>query len=226
MSVGIEWIRRNLMRRILERADSTGIYNMKVISLTGGIASGKSTAARFLEELGAVIVDADKVGHEALRTGTKAWCDVVAVFGQQVLNDNSEVDRKKLGELVFDNPEALVHLNQIVHPHISKAMQIQLEEYRRKGVKVVVMEIPLLVETGGISMVDQVWVITASKSVVLSRLQTRSGLSRQQSLVRISSQTSNKERIRHADVVIDNNGSLDDLRAKVKESWMLLFDTT
>jgi dephospho-CoA kinase len=198
---------------------------MKIIGLTGGIASGKSTVARFLEEFGAVIIDADQLGHDSLKPDTETWHEVVDVFGQSVLNDHREVDRKKLGELVFNNPEALARLNKIVHPHISKAIQDQLEEYRRKGVKVVVIEIPLLVETGGISMVDQVWVITAPKSVVLSHLQERSGLSWQQSLARINSQISNAERVRHADVVIDNSSSLDVLKSKVKESWSLLFDT-
>ena len=200
---------------------------MKVIGLTGGIGSGKSSVAQFLEELGAVILDTDKVGHEALKPDTEAWREVVAVFGRQILTPAGEVDRKKLGELVFSNPEALARLNQIVHPRIGGVVQAQLEEYRRRGVPVVVLEIPLLVETGGTAMVDQVWVTVASKPVVLSRLEARSGLSRQQSLARICSQISNEEQVKHADVVIDNDGSLDDLKARVKELWQgLLFDTS
>jgi len=200
---------------------------MKVIGLTGGIGSGKSSVAQFLAELGAVILDTDKVGHEALKPNTEAWREVVAVFGQQILTPAGEVDRKKLGELVFSNPEALARLNQIVHPRIGGVVQAQLEEYRRRGVPVVVLEIPLLVETDGTAMVDQVWVTVASEPVVLSRLEARSGLSRQQSLARIRSQISNEERVKHADVVIDNDGSLDDLKARVKELWQrLLFDTS
>ncbi len=199
---------------------------MKVIGLTGGIGSGKSSVAQFLAELGAVILDTDKVGHEALKPDTEAWREVVVVFGRQILTPAGEVDRKRLGELVFSNSEALARLNQIVHPRIGEAVQVQLEEYRRRGVPVVVLEIPLLVETGGTAIVDQVWVTVTSEPVVLSRLEARSRLSRQQSLSRIRSQISNEERVKHADVVIDNDGSLDDLKSRVRELWQrLLFDT-
>ena len=195
---------------------------MKVIGLTGGIGSGKSTVAQFLAELGAVILDTDRVGHEVLKPDTEAWREVVAAFGRQILTPGGDVDRKKLGEVVFGNPESLVRLNQIVHPQIGKVVKAQLEEYRRQGVRVVVLEIPLLVETGGTSLVDEVWVTIASESVVLRRLEERSELSRQQSLARIRSQISNEERVKHADVVIKNDGSLDELKAKVKKLWQRL----
>jgi len=195
---------------------------MKVIGLTGGIGSGKSTVAQFLAELGAVILDTDRVGHEVLKPDTEAWREVVAAFGRQILTPGGDVDRKKLGEVVFGNPESLVRLNQIVHPQIGKVVKAQLEEYRRQGVRVVVLEIPLLVETGGTSLVDEVWVTIASESAVLRRLKERSELSRQQSLARIRSQISNEERVKHADVVIKNDGSLDELKAKVKKLWQRL----
>ena len=200
---------------------------MKVIGLTGGIGSGKSTVAQFLAELGAVILDADKVGHEAFKAGTDAWREVVAAFGRQVLTPEGDVDRKKLAEVVFGNPEALSRLNQIMHPQIGRMVKARLEEYRRQGVGVVVLEIPLLVETGGISLVDEVWVTVASEPTVLRRLEERSGLSRQQSLARLRSQVSNEERVKHADVVINNDGSLGELKAEVKKLWQRLeFDTS
>jgi len=199
---------------------------MKVIGLTGGIGSGKSTVAQFLAELGAVVLDADKVGHVAFKPGTEAWREVVAAFGRQILTPDGEIDRRKLGEVVFGNPEALLRLNQIMHPQIDKMVKAQFEEYRRQGVRVVVLEIPLLLETGGTSLVDEVWVTVASESTVLRRLEERSGLSRQQSLARIRSQMSNEERVKHADEVINNDDSLDELKAKVKELWQkLVFDT-
>jgi len=199
---------------------------MKVIGLTGGIGSGKSTVAQFLAELGAVVLDADKVGHVAFKLGTEAWREVVAAFGRQILTPDGEIDRRKLGEVVFGNPEALLRLNQIMHPQIGKMVKAQFEEYRRQGVRVVVLEIPLLLETGGTSLVDEVWVTVASESTVLRRLEERSGLSRQQSLARIRSQMSNEERVKHADEVINNDDSLDELKAKVKELWQkLVFDT-
>ena len=200
---------------------------MKVIGLTGGIGSGKSAVAQFLAELGAVMLDTDRVGHEALKPDTETWREVVAAFGRQILTPQGDVDRKKLGEVVFGNPEALLRLNQIVHPQIGKMVKAQLEEYQRRGVRVVVLEIPLLIETGGASLVDEVWVTVASESAVLRRLEERSELSRQQSLARIRSQTSNEERIKHANVVINNDGSLDELKAKIEELWRKLeFDTS
>ncbi len=200
---------------------------MKVIGLTGGIGSGKSTVAQLLAELGAVILDADKVGHEAFKAGTDTWREVVAAFGRQVLTLEGDVDRKKLAEVVFGNPEALSRLNQIMHPQIGKMVKARLEEYRRQGVSVVALEIPLLVETGGTSLVDDVWVTVASEPTVLRRLEERSGLSRQQSLARLRAQVLNEERVKHADVVINNDGSLDELKAEVEQLWQRLeFDTS
>jgi len=195
---------------------------MKVIGLTGGIGSGKSTVSQFLAELGAVIVDADRVGHEAFKPDTDVWREVVAAFGRQILTPNGDVDREKLGETVFANPESLLRLNQITHPRIYEMVKAQLEEYRRQGVSVVVLEAPLLVEAGWSSLVDEVWVTVAPEPTVLRRLKQRVGLSEQQSLARIHAQLLSEERLKHADVVINNNGSLDELRVKVKRLWQAL----
>jgi len=192
---------------------------MKVIGLTGGIGSGKSTVSQFLAELGAVIVDADRVGHEAFKPDTDVWREVVAAFGRQILTTNGDVDREKLGETVFANPESLLQLNQITHPRIYEMVKARLEEYQRQGVSVVVLEAPLLIEAGWSSLVDEVWVTVAPESTVLRRLKQRPGLSEQQSLARIHSQLPSEERIKHADVVIDNDCSLNELKAKVRELW-------
>ncbi len=192
---------------------------MKVIGLTGGIGSGKSTVSRFLAELGAVILDADKVGHEAYKPNTEVWREVVAAFGRQVLTPSGDIDRKKLGEIVFSNPESLSRLNQIMHPRMYDMVKANLEEYRRQGVDVVVLEAPLLIEAGWASSVDEVWVTVASESTVLRRLEECSGLSKQQALARIRSQLPSEERVKHADVVINTDCSLDELKAKVEELW-------
>ena len=192
---------------------------MKVIGLTGGIGSGKSTVSQFLAELGAVIVDADRVGHEAFKPDTDVWREVVAAFGRQILTPNGDIDREKLGETVFANPESLLRLNQITHPRIYEMVKARLEEYRRQGVSVVVLEAPLLIEAGWSSLVDEVWVTVASEPTVLRRLKERPGLSEQQSLARIHSQLPSEERIKHADVIINNDGSLNELKAKVRELW-------
>jgi len=174
---------------------------MKIIGLTGGIGSGKSTVSRFLVELGAVILNADKVGHEAFKPDTELWREVVAAFGRQILKPGGEIDRHKLGEMVFGNPKLLSRLNQIMHPRMYDMVKAQLEEYRQQGVKVVVLEAPLLLEANWTSLVDEVWVTVAPESTVLRRLKEKSGLSEPQSLARIRSQLSLEERIKQADVV-------------------------
>ncbi|MBA7544332.1 Dephospho-CoA kinase [subsurface metagenome] len=192
---------------------------MKVIGLTGSIGSGKSTVSQFLAELGAVILDADRVGHEALKPDTEVWREVVAAFGRQILTPSGDIDRAKLGEIVFGNPESLSRLNQIMHPPMYDMVKARLEGYRQQGVDVVVLEAPLLVEAGWTSLVDEVWVTTASEAIVLKRLKERMGLSESESLARIRSQLSSEERIKHANVVINTDCGLDELKARVGELW-------
>ena len=195
---------------------------MKVIGLTGGIGSGKSTVSQFLAELGAVVLNADEVGHETFRLDTEIWRKVVAAFGRQIVTPDGNIDRKKLGNIVFGNPESLSRLNQIMHPRIYAQVKAQLEEYRRQGMRVVVLEAPLLLEAGWTPLVDEVWVTTASEATVLKRLEERSGMSQAESLTRIRSQLPNEERIKHANVVINTDCDLDELRSKVKELWQRL----
>ncbi len=192
---------------------------MKVIGLSGGIGSGKSTVAALLAELGAVVIDADRVGHETLSPATEAWRRVVAAFGRGIIKPGGEIDREKLGGLVFKSPSALSKLNSIMHPPIHDAIKAQLERYRRQGVAVVVVEAPLLIEAGWTSMVDEVWVTVASEATVLRRLEQGMGLSPVESMARIRSQLSSQERGKHADVVINTDLGLDELKTKVKGLW-------
>ncbi|MBA7667564.1 Dephospho-CoA kinase [subsurface metagenome] len=192
---------------------------MKVIGLTGGIGSGKSTVSGFLAELGAVIIDADKVGHEALKPDTEVWREVVAAFGRQILTLDGDINREKLGEIVFRNPESLSKLNQIMHPRMYDMVKAQLEGYRKQGVGVVVLEAPLLIEANWTSLVDEVWVTVASESTVLRRLKEKFGLSEPESLARIHSQLTSEERVKHADVIINTDCALGELKAKVEELW-------
>ena len=195
---------------------------MRVIGLTGGIGSGKSTASRFLAELGAAVIDADKVGHELLKPNTKIWQQLAAAFGKQILTSNGEINRKKLGRLVFGNPRRLDLLSQLMHPEIKKAVKVQLLEYQRQGASVAILEAPLLVEAGWTELVDEVWVTTASETTVLKRLKQQLGLSRKESLARIRSQLPLEERLKHADVVLNTELNLDELRGKIKELWQRL----
>jgi len=198
---------------------------MKVIGLTGGIGSGKSTVSGFLKELGAAVIDADEVGHEALKPGTEAWREAVVAFGREILDPEGSIDRKKLGEIVFADPKALARLNQIAHPRISAMVKAQIEEYRRRGEKVVVLEAPLLLEAGRPSLadeVDEVWVTVAPEATVLKRLKEKSEMPQEQALARIRSQMPPEEKAKKADVVIDTDCPLDELEAKVKKLWQRL----
>lgn len=204
---------------------------MKIIGLTGGIGSGKSTVSRFLAELGATVIDVDKVWHEALKADTELRQQIVAAFGKGILTSNREIDRQKLGEIVFGSPDALARLNNIMHPWVYKTVQAQLGEYRRRGVRVVVVELPLLVEVplsmraGQPSLsdeVDEVWVTVAPRATVLRRLKERGGISEEQILARIRSQLSSEERASRADAIIDTDCSLDELKTRVRELWRKL----
>ena len=192
---------------------------MKVIGLTGGIGSGKSTVSQFLAELGAVIIDADKVGHEVFQPDRSNALISFFSFFQQILAPGGDIDRKKLGEMVFANSGSLSRLNQIMHPRMYDMVKAQIEEYRQQGVGVVVLEAPLLIEAGWTPLVDEVWVTIAPESIVLRRLEGRTGLSEPESLARIRSQLSSAERVKHADVVINNDCSLAELKARVGELW-------
>ncbi len=194
----------------------------RVIGLTGGIGSGKSAVSQILKELGAVILDADKIGHEGFKPNSKAWCEVVATFGRQILTPGGDIDRKKLGETVFSHPESLSRLNQIMHPRMYDIIKTQIEDYRRQEINVVVLEAAVLIEANWTSLVDEVWVTVASEPTILKRLKENRGLEEKQTLVRIRSQLSAEERAKHADVIINNDGDLDKVKAKVKNLWVKL----
>jgi len=195
---------------------------MKVIGLTGGIGSGKSTVSRLLGEMGAVLIDADKVGHEAYQPGTETWKELVAAFGDEIVAPDRTIDRKKLGAIVFAAPEELTRLNRIVHPRMFNMMKDRIEKYRQQGVKVVVIEAAILFEANWTSLVDEVWVTVASEATVVQRAIERTGLPEEQIRARIRSQLSNEERIKKADVVITNDGDVKELRVIVEALWKKL----
>ncbi len=195
---------------------------MKVIGLTGGIGSGKSTVSKLVEEMGAVILDADKVGHEAYTPDSQTWREVVAAFGDEIVAEDRSIDRRKLGAIVFADPAALERLNGIMHPRMFDMMKLKLDALREQGTKIVVLEAAILIEANWTPLADEVWVTVASEPVVVARVKERTGLPEEQIRSRIRSQLSNEERIRHADAVISNDGSLDELRAAVAGLWQKL----
>ena len=192
---------------------------MRVIGLTGGIGSGKSTVAHFLAEAGAVVIDADKIGHEVLVSDAEACRELVAVFGSGVLTPGGKISRRKLSSLVFGNPALLSELNRITHPRIIEKINVCLDEYRRAGVGMVVLEAALLLEAGLAAMVDYIWVAVASEKTVLRRLKERPGLSQSEALARIHSQLPVAERLKCADAVINTDCNLGELKEKVARLW-------
>ena len=197
---------------------------MIVIGLTGGILTGKSTVSEILARRGAVIIDADKIGHKAYIPQTKVWREVVDAFGIGILKDNEEIDRKKLGEIVFSDPEALARLNGIMHPAMHSMMKEEIERLRSEGVDVVVLEAAVLIEANWTDLVDEVWVTVAPEETAVKRLQDRGGLSEEQARARIRAQLASEERAKHADVIVDTNCDLSEVRAKVEGLWRRLQD--
>ena len=190
-----------------------------VIGLTGSIGTGKSEAARQLEALGALIISADQVGHEAYTPNTEAWEKVVASFGDEILGDDGEIDRRKLGTIVFSDPGQLDKLNQIMHPRMARMVADQIEDLRTQGVDVVVVEAALLFEAGWDSLVEEVWVTDSPEQMVIERLKKRNGLSEEEARKRISSQMDRSERLERSDYVIDNSGDMAGLESAIKELW-------
>ena len=190
-----------------------------VIGLTGSIGTGKSEAARQLEALGASIISADQVGHEAYTPNTEAWEQVVAAFGDDVLQDDGEIDRRKLGAVVFSDPGQLEKLNQIMHPRMARMVADKIEELRDQGVEVVVVEAALLFEAGWDSLVEEVWVTDSTEQVVIERLKQRNGMSEEEARKRISSQMGRTERLERSDYVIENSGDMATLGNTIKELW-------
>ena len=147
---------------------------MFVIGLTGGIGTGKTHVSKLLQEHGATVINADLVGHEAYLPHTETWREVVAAFGEDILDEDEQIDRRKLGAIVFSDPAHLQRLNSIVHPRIYAMIRDRIEELTADGVQVVVVEAALLIEAKWTPLADEVWVVTAPQEQVLSRL-TRKG---------------------------------------------------
>jgi dephospho-CoA kinase len=192
---------------------------MIVIGLTGGIGSGKSEVSRKLKDLGAEVIDADLVGHEAYLPHTPAWEEVVATFGQEVLQPTGEVDRRKLGGIVFSDPKALTQLNAIMHPKMYEMLQERVDVLRSQGTEVAVIEAAILIEANWTPLVDEVWVTEANEDVVVERVGKRNNLPPEEILRRIRSQMSPEERTKHATSTITNNKSLEELHLQVEQLW-------
>lgn len=192
---------------------------MVVIGLTGGIASGKSTAARYLADKGAHMIDADKLGHRVYEAGRPAFDKVVAEFGRDVVGDDGEIDRRALGGKVFGSPDELKRLTDIAWPEILAMAQAEIQQARLAGASLVVLEAAVLLEANWQSDVDEVWVVTVEPEVAIARATARDGVDEAAIQGRIDAQLTNAERVALADVVIDNGGSEADLLSKLDREW-------
>jgi dephospho-CoA kinase len=200
--------------------------NGPIIGLTGGIGSGKSTVAAMLADLGAVVIDADKVGHEVYRPGTEGFRRVVEAFGRDVVGPDGTIDRRTLGARVFGDPAELKRLNALVHPligdEIRKRLQAAVGSADPGGTgRPIVVEAAIMMEAGW-RFFDRIWVVVVTPETAVTRVVASRGLSRDDVERRIAAQMTNAERERIADLVIRNDGTLDALRAQVEAAWRAL----
>lgn len=187
----------------------------KVIGLTGGIASGKSTVSELLSVFGFKVVDADKAAREAVKKGSKGLAQVREVFGDEAIDENGEMNRRYMGDLVFNHPEKRLELNAIIHPIVRGIMEEEKQEYLKQGYNVI-MDIPLLFENELENTVDEVWVVYTSESIQMDRLMQRNNLSLEDAKARVYSQISIDKKSRMADHVIDNLGDKLELKQNLE----------
>ncbi|WP_347862600.1 dephospho-CoA kinase [Salimicrobium sp. PL1-032A] len=196
-----------------------------VIGLTGSIATGKSTVSEMFREWEIPVIDADKLSREVVEPGEEAYNRIIETFGDDILLHTGEIDRKKLGKIVFGDEKKREQLNGIVHPQVRKRMIEKREAFREQGVPAVVLDIPLLFESGLESYVDKTMVVYVKEEVQLQRLMERDGSNEKDAGQRIASQLPISEKAERADVVIDNNGSVEETYGQLREKlsdWGIL----
>lgn len=193
---------------------------MLTIGLTGGIGSGKSTVSKLLAELGAPVLDADKVAQSTYAPGASAYKDVVAAFGSGIVAADGTIDRTKLGPIVFADPAQLKKLTSIVWPHTSDRIRELVVEMRAKGEKLpIVVEAAILIEANWMPLFDEIWLVTTSRDRVIARVERDRGMKPEQTEARMRAQLSDEERQRYAKLVIRNEGTIEELRIEVKRVW-------
>ena len=195
---------------------------MRLIGLTGGIATGKSTVAQILRRLGLPVIDADALAHEVTAAGSPAVAAIAADLGPQFVRPDGALDRPRLAERVFADHTLLERLNAIVHPRVRALMAERVEDLHAAGAQVVVLDVPLLLESRAAYDVDVVWLVYAPESQQIERLMARNGLSLAQAELRIRAQMPIEEKRMLADVVIDNSGDLGALETQVEALYKAL----
>jgi len=192
------------------------------VGLTGGIASGKSTVSELLKQLGAVVVDTDKIAREIVQPESEALQRILERYKQEVLNPDGTLRRDRLAKIIFDNPEEKKWLEQILHPLIRQRAEELARSAVEDGAAVVVYDIPLLFESGWDNMVDVVWTVFVSPEIQRTRLRTRDGLSDAEISARLNSQWPIVKKAERSEVVINNEGSLAETKHQVENAWKVL----
>lgn len=196
------------------------------IGLTGGMASGKTTVARLFRAWGAYVADADEISRRALDPGMRCYDQTVKTFGQGILRLDGTVDRKKVASIVFSDPQALETLNGIIHPYVRETIRTDSERaFREAPDRLIIWDVPLLFETGYEGEVSKTVVVTARQSIRIQRIVERDGSTKAAALRRIRAQMPDREKVRRADIVIRNNGSLAELEQRTREVFDELLET-
>lgn len=193
-----------------------------IVGLTGGIVSGKSTVASMFKDLGAEIIDVDKLGHQVILPHKPAWTKIIKLFGKDILRDDLIINREKLGKIVFADIDLLKKLNKITHPEIKKLIKKKINLIRDKAQdqeKIIMIDAALIYETKINKLMDKIIVVYIEEEQQIKRLNKRNNLSRNEALQRIKSQMPIKEKIKMADYVIGNNGTIDETKEQVEKIW-------
>ena len=195
---------------------------MIIVGITGSVGTGKSTVDNFFRELGAYIIDWDELAREVVRPHLKAWEEIVEYFGKDILNEDLTLDRQKLADTVFPDKEKVAKLNQMVHPQVFKEDERITNEIKSLDPDaLIIKDIPLLTEVARPLFVDKIVVVAASEQTQIRRLEER-GMGREDAKNRIESQLPLEEKIKFADFVIDNDGSIEETKRQVQEVYVLL----
>ena len=190
-----------------------------LIGLTGGIASGKSTVLQHLRQAGYSVIDADKLGHKVLEQGNPGYNKVVKCFGNEILNPDGSVNRTALGKIVFVDAEKLKQLNEISHPIIEEMIQNEFEEsVSDSNGGIVFLEAALLIEANWYKVCGHIWVVSLDPTVALSRLKERDNLSENEAKLRVGAQLDQEERLAYADVVLQNEGTHEELFTQTQQA--------
>lgn len=192
---------------------------MKVIGLTGGIASGKSTVSRMLLEAGIPVIDADLVAREVVEPGTKGLEQLVETFGKEILQEDGTLNRAQLGQIIFTNPEQREVVNQILQPIIRETFEKRIANYSEAGEAIIVLDLPLLYEMHYETLCDEVIVVWVHQRLQIHRLEKRNGFTKEEAMQRIQSQMPLKEKKDRADIVFDNTKTLENLIQQVQK-WL------